>query len=219
MTLDPASPGKHLGAPLGVEGALFYPGFLSPTEQAGMRDDLRQRLRQAPFYRPAMPRTGKPLSVQMTNLGPQGWYCDRHGYRYIDRHPATGAPWPAMPPGVIQIWHDLTGSPTPPDACLVNYYDAGARMGLHRDQDEQDLSMPILSISLGDTAVFRLGGPNRRDKTRSLRLSSGDVLVLAGPARACFHGIDRILPGTSGLLPQGGRLNLTIRRARRPPGG
>ncbi len=154
------------------------------------------------------------MSVRMTNLGPLGWVTDSSGYRYQPRHPVTGRPWPAMPESLLRLWDEITGAPAPPDACLLNVYGPGSRMGLHRDADEADFAFPVLSISLGDTAVFRLGGPARRDPTRSFRLSSGDVCVLAGPARLWFHGVDRILPGSSRLIPGGGRINLTLRRAR-----
>ena len=112
------------------------------------------------------------------------------------------------------LWRRLADAAVPPDACLVNFYRGDARMGLHQDRDEADFSVPVLSVSLGDTAVFRLGGPRRGDPTRSLRLSSGDVCVLGGPARLAFHGIDRVIPGSSRLIPGGGRINLTLRRAR-----
>ncbi len=167
----------------------------------------------APFYRPLTPG-GKPMSVMMTNLGPLGWVTDARGYRYEPRHPGTGAAWPPMPAVLLELWRKLAGAEAPPDACLVNRYGPEAKMGLHQDRDEADFSFPVLSVSLGDTAVFRLGGPSRSDPTRTLRLSSGDVCVLSGPARLWFHGVDRILPGSSRLIEGGGRINLTLRRAR-----
>ena len=195
----------------GIEGFRLWPAALSPDEQAVLRDDVLTAIETAPFYRP-MTRTGRPFSVQMSNLGPLGWVSDRAGYRYQPTHPATGAPWPPMPQRLTDLWRELTGWCEPPDACLVNLYREGARMGLHQDLDEEDKAAPVLSVSLGDTAVFRIGaaagGP-----TRSVRLASGDVCALAGPARLARHGIDRILAGSSGLIPGGGRLNLTLRRA------
>ena len=165
---------------------------------------------EAPFYRPVTPG-GKPLSVRMTNLGPLGWVTDRGGYRYQPTHPETGRPWPPTPGRLLDLWAELLGGPAP-DACLVNLYDAGARMGLHQDRDEADLTAPVLSVSLGDEAVFRIG-PSGKGPTRSVRLRSGDVCALTGPARLARHGIDRVLGGSSNLIPGGGRLNLTLRRA------
>lgn len=168
--------------------------------------------RGAPFYRPVTPGGGT-MSVDMTNLGPLGWVSDAGGYRYQPVHPASGSAWPAIPPALLYLWAELADAATPPDACLVNLYRAGARMGLHQDRDEADFSFPVLSVSLGDTAIFRIGGLERQAPTRSLRLASGDVCVLAGEARLAFHGIDRILAGSSRLVPDGGRINLTLRRA------
>jgi alkylated DNA repair protein (DNA oxidative demethylase) len=173
-------------------------------------------LDRAPLYSPSMPRSGSPYSVRMSNCGPLGWLSDRSGYRYSPTHPVTAEPWPAIPPTVLDLWHATTGVAYVPEACLINYYGPTARLGLHRDQDEQAEDAPILSISLGDTALFRLGGPERKSPTRSVRLASGDAVVLEGPSRHWYHGVDRILPGTSRLLPEGGRFNLTLRRVTRP---
>jgi DNA oxidative demethylase len=159
---------------------------------------------------------GKPMSVRMSNLGPLGWVTDRSGYRYQPLHPVTGRPWPAMPQVLLDLWSELADPATPPDSCLVNLYRGAARMGLHQDRDEADLRFAVLSVSLGDTAVFRLGGVRRGDPTGSLRLASGDVCLLAGEARTAFHGIDRVLAGSSRLVPGGGRINLTLRRASPP---
>ncbi len=168
--------------------------------------------RVAPPHRPVTPG-GKTMSVAMTNLGALGWVSDAAGYRYAPRHPATGEPWPPIPAALTALWAELCDAHTPADCCLVNLYDASARMGLHRDNDEADFRFPVLSVSLGDTALFRIGGLDRRAATASLRLASGDVLVLGGEARRAYHGVDRILAGSSTLLPGGGRLNLTLRRA------
>ncbi|HYC99408.1 alpha-ketoglutarate-dependent dioxygenase AlkB [Brevundimonas sp.] len=195
----------------GLEGFRLWPGALSPADQAGLRDAVLAAVGAAPFYRPTT-RTGRPFSVEMSNLGPLGWVSDQAGYRYQPTHPATGAPWPPMPERLLRLWSELTGWPEPPDACLVNLYREGARMGLHQDLDEADRSAPVLSISLGDTAVFRIGAAGG-GPTRSVRLASGDVCALTGPARLARHGVDRILAGSSGLIPGGGRLNLTLRRA------
>ena len=156
---------------------------------------------------------GKAMSVAMSSFGPLGWTSDKSGYRYADRHPGTGQPWPDMPRALLDLWAELGDPRTPPDSALINLYRDDARMGLHQDRDEADPRFPVLSISLGDTAVFRIGGTSRKDPTKSLKLSSGDVCRLSGPARLAFHGVDRILPGSSGLVPGGGRVNITLRRA------
>jgi alkylated DNA repair protein (DNA oxidative demethylase) len=171
-------------------------------------------IRQAPLFQPVMPKTGRPFSVQMTNAGPLGWVSDRQGYRYQRDHPETGRRWPAMPKDLLDLWAEICGATAPePECCLINHYaTAKARMGLHLDKDEQTFELPVVSISLGDSAVFRIGGPARRAPTRSLELKSGDVVVMAGKSRLFYHGIDRIQPGTSGLVPGGGRINLTLRR-------
>jgi alkylated DNA repair protein (DNA oxidative demethylase) len=163
-----------------------------------------------------MPKSGNPMSVRMTNCGPLGWVTDEGGYRYQPTHPETGAPWPPMPTMLREAWQELSAYPQPAEACLINAYAASARMGLHQDRDEDELAAPVVSLSLGDTGVFRLGGLKRSDPTRSWRLDSGDAIVFGGPARLVFHGIDRILPGTSTLLPRGGRINLTLRRVTQP---
>ena len=193
-------------------GFVLLPGRLSRPEQEALVGELREVVREAPFFTPVMPRTGKPFSVRMTNCGPLGWVSDRAGYRYQPTHPVTGRRWPAMPAALLALWDEVTGHPQRPEACLVNFYGPEAKMGLHQDRDEEDFDAPLLSLSLGDTCRFRLGGPERSDRTRSFPLASGDVMILAGPSRLAFHGVDRILPGTSTLLTGGGRINLTLRR-------
>lgn len=201
----------------GAEGARLYEGMLDGPAQAALVASLRHALVQAPLFRPTMPRTGKPFSVRMTNLGPLGWVASKQGgYRYQAMHPDTGKPWPPIPEAVLAVWREVTGLAFDPEACLVNWYEPDAKMGLHRDEDEEAQDVPVVSISLGDEARFRLGGPERKGATTSLRLRSGDVLVLDGPARRCFHGVDRIYPGTSTLLEAPGRINLTLRRVSRP---
>jgi alkylated DNA repair protein (DNA oxidative demethylase) len=200
----------------------LVPGYLSPERQQALLAALRAALAEAPLFTPTMPRTGKPFSVRMSNLGPLGWVSDAEGgYRYQATHPETGRPWPAIPDMLLGAWDEIGGYGLPPEACLVNWYAPGARMGLHQDRDEQDLAAPVVSLSLGDTALFRIGGLRRSDPTRSFRLASGDAMALAGPSRLAFHGVDRVLAGASPLLPEGGRINLTLRRvgAAREPGG
>lgn len=196
-----------------LDGFRLIPGALGAAAQAALVAEVLALADEAPFYRPVTPG-GKPMSVVMTNLGPLGWVTDAGGYRYQETHPGTGRPWPPIPPTLLDLWARLADPVTPPDACLVNRYDAEARMGLHQDRDEADFDLPVLSVSLGDTALFRIGGLKRTDPTGSLRLSSGDVCVLGGAARLAFHGIDRVVAGSSRLIPGGGRLNLTLRRAR-----
>jgi DNA oxidative demethylase len=194
------------------KGVRHIPGHLDQHEQQSLLEDIRAVVRQAPLYRPEMPRSGKPLSVRMTNCGDLGWVADKSGYRYQDRHPVTGSPWPPIPDRLTRLWEELTGEAAPPQACLVNFYDASARMGLHQDRDESDFSAPVLSVSLGDACLFRIGGTERGQPTRSFRLESGDIVILGGESRLAFHGVDRIYPTTSTLLKDGGRINLTLRR-------
>jgi DNA oxidative demethylase len=194
------------------KGVRHIPGHLDRDEQQFLLEEIRAVVRQAPLYRPEMPRSGKPFSVRMTNCGDLGWVADRSGYRYQDRHPVAGTPWPPIPDRLLQLWNDLTGFAVPPQACLVNFYDPSARMGLHQDRDESDFSAPVLSISLGDACLFRIGGTERGQPTRSFRLESGDLVILGGESRLAFHGVDRIYPTTSTLLKDGGRINLTLRR-------
>jgi alkylated DNA repair protein (DNA oxidative demethylase) len=203
------------GVPL-APGLVYHPNYLDRAAQVHLLEDVCAVTRAAPLFAPTMPRTGSPFSVRMTNCGPLGWVSDREGYRYQAVHPMTGEPWPAIPPAARHAWDELSDFPHPPEACLVNFYDRRARMGLHQDRDEAELAAPVVSLSLGDTALFRYGGLARTDPTRSLRLRSGDALVFGGAAPLMFHGIDRLEPGTSDLLPQGGRLNLTLRRVTKP---
>ncbi len=197
-------------------GLVLHPGYLDRAAQEGLVEALRAVVRAAPLFAPRMPRTGRPFSVRMTNAGALGWVSDEAGYRYQPEHPGTGAPWPAIPQAALAAWRELSGYAHDPEACLVNVYEASARMGLHQDRDEDALDAPVVSLSLGDTALFRYGGQARRDPTRSVRLASGDALVLGGASRLAFHGVDRLLPGTSPLLTGGGRINLTLRRVTKP---
>ena len=196
-----------------LSGFTLLPGRLDPAEQAALVDAVLAAAAEAPFHRQLTPG-GKPMGVQNTGLGPLGWVTDVRGYRYEPNHPLTGKRWPPMPQVLQTLWAELVDARTPADACLVNLYREGAKMGLHRDEDEADFRFPVLSVSLGDTAVFRLGGLKRADPTRSVRLASGDVCLLAGESRLAFHGVDRILSGSSRLVPGGGRINITLRRAR-----
>lgn len=201
-----------------LDGFRLWPGLLGRADQEALRDEVFARFKTGPLYVPRMPKSGQPMRVRMTNFGALGWVTDKdNGYRYQATHPDTGRPWPEMPPRVLDLWNELSGYAAAPEACLVNLYEGDARMGLHVDSDEEAWDAPVLSISLGDTALFRIGGPVRSDPTRSVRLASGDVCMLGGASRRAYHGVDRILNGTSRLLPKGGRLNLTVRRVT-PPG-
>ncbi|MBO9100440.1 MULTISPECIES: alpha-ketoglutarate-dependent dioxygenase AlkB family protein [Rhizobium] len=196
-------------------GIRHLPGYLDRTAQEALVEQIRAVVAEAPLFVPAMPGTGKPMSVRMTNCGPLGWVTDKQrGYRYQSTHPGTERPWPAIPESLLALWVEVAGYEKPPEACLVNFYDDDAKMGLHQDKDEQDLGAPVVSISLGNSCLFRIGGASRTDKTSSIKLASGDIVVLGGEGRLCFHGVDRIYPSTSTLLRSGGRINLTLRRVK-----
>ena len=219
----PVAPACHRSPVMNVlpDGVRHLPGYLDPAAQEALVAAIREVVASAPLFQPVMPRTGKPLSVRMTNCGPLGWVADKAGYRYQLHHPATGEPWPAMPETLTTLWNDLAGYTHPPEACLVNFYEAGAKMGLHQDRDEDDLDAPVVSVSLGDDALFRVGETTKGGPTRSIRLRSGDIVVLGGEGRLCYHGVDRIYPATSTLLNSrdphtGSRLNLTLRRVTKP---
>jgi DNA oxidative demethylase len=196
-------------------GVDHFPGFLNRAAQEALRDEVRAILAEAPLFLPRMPRTGKPFSVLMSNCGPLGWVSDEAGYRYQPTHPETGRPWPAIPARLLEAFAAIAPGAPAPEACLINYYAAGARMGLHQDRDEEELAAPVVSLSLGDAALFRVGGLERNGPTRSFRLASGDAMSLAGEGRLAFHGVDRILAGSSTLILEGGRINLTLRRVTR----
>src|SRR5580658_9976061 len=201
MTLAEATAGRNES---GKTGFLLRPGYLDRAQQQALLAALRRIFEAAPLFTPRMP-----------SCGPLGWVSDEAGYRYQPTHPVTGRPWPPMPDVLIAMWNDLAGYPSPPEACLINFYGPAAKMGLHQDRDEEDFAAPVVSLSLGDSCLFRVGGLKRGDPTRSVQLSSGDAVVLGGDTRLAFHGVDRIEPGTSTLLPEGGRINLTMRRVNR----
>ncbi|HJS45665.1 MAG TPA: alpha-ketoglutarate-dependent dioxygenase AlkB [Rhizomicrobium sp.] len=204
-------------------GVFLWREKFSPAEQKKLRDDVMVRLEQAPLYRPVMPDTGKPFSVEESNFGKLGWVSDKSGYRYQPIHPVTGAPWPAIPQLLLDVWDEINAGPQP-ESCLVNLYRSGAKMGLHQDRDEKDVTAAVIGVSLGDEALFRIGGTfkngkwGRGGKTVSVTLASGDVIAFGGVARLAYHGIDRVKPGTSQLLAGGGRLSLTLRRVSLPFG-
>lgn len=194
---------------LRIRGFEIFRGFLDGPDQQALLADLRQVVEAAPLFSPQTPY-GKPMSVRMTSAGKYGWYSDRTGYRYEQHHP-DGQVWPAIPATVLAVWKRLVSRERAPDCCLINYYGEGARMGMHQDRDEADFSWPVLSVSLGDDGLFRIGNTTRGGKTESLWLQSGDVVLMGGEARLTYHGVDRIRAGSSALLPKGGRINLTCR--------
>lgn len=196
------------------QGFRYLPEYFDRKQQEQLVELVRAGIKTAPFYQPRMPRTGQPTSVIMSNFGELGWISEKSGYRYDPLHPATGEPWPKMPQELLDLWADVTNWPQNPQLCLINWYREKSRLGLHIDASEQAKDAPIVSVSLGDQALYRIGGLRRNDPTRSFKLSSGDVLVLADTARHCYHGVDRIYPGTSTLIPKGGRINLTLRVVR-----
>jgi alkylated DNA repair protein (DNA oxidative demethylase) len=194
---------------LSVKGFDIHSGLLDVTAQRSVLNAVRSVVTRAPFFRPEMP-SGKRMSVRMTAAGQYGWYSDKDGYRYVPTQP-SGQPWPDIPLEVLEIWQQVTGLERKPECCLINYYDAEAKMGLHQDRDEADMGWPVVSVSLGDEGLFRMGNVTRGGKTESMWLRSGDVVVMGGDARRAYHGVERIRAGSSKLLPKGGRLNLTLR--------
>jgi alkylated DNA repair protein (DNA oxidative demethylase) len=151
-------------------GLTYTPDYLDRAGQEKLLAAVVAVLETAPVFTPRMPRTGKPFSVRMTNCGRLGWVSDERGYRYQAAHPETCTAWPPIPEMALAAWTSLSGYTDPPDACLINFYGPGARMGLHQDRDEEELEAPVVSLSLGDTAVFRISGLARTDTTRSIKI-------------------------------------------------
>lgn len=206
--------GAFSGFPPGIA---YHRQYFDAVTQRILLTEISSILTAAPPFQPVMPRTGKPFSVMMSNCGPLGWVSDRSGYRYQPLHPVTSAPWPTMPARLLDLWQALSAAPAKPEACLINLYSSAAKMGSHQDRDEADILCPVVSVSLGDDAVFHIGGTSRSGPKSRVTLRSGDVLVMGGPSRLAFHGIDRLYPGTStldldALHPACRRLNLTVRR-------
>ncbi|SHH51229.1 alpha-ketoglutarate-dependent dioxygenase AlkB family protein [Marivita hallyeonensis] len=195
--------------PLNVRGFEIYSGYFDVSEQTFLVEEIRSCLRAAPLFQPVTPR-GNPMSVRMSSAGQFGWVSDRQGYRYEPKHP-SGVAWPAIPERLLETWRDLLPTARPPECCLINWYASDAKMGMHQDKDEADMDQPVVSVSLGDEALFRMGNQTKGGKTESIWLRSGDVVVMNGPARRAFHGIDRVRANSSTLLPNGGRINLTLR--------
>ena len=195
------------------KGVHWIPGFLDKDQQLEIVNEIREVIKISPLFHPQMAHTGRPFSVAMGNCGSHGWVSDKSGgYRYQSHHPVTGNPWPQIPDKLIKIWNEIACYAKPPQACLINYYNDNAKMGLHQDKDEEDFDAPVVSLSFGDTCLFRIGAQTRRAKTTSIKLKSGDAVILSGPSRLAFHGVDKIYRDTSTLLKNGGRINLTLRR-------
>lgn len=201
-----------IARPLDLNGVKIWKDALDRAAQEALVAQVREVLVAAPLTAPVTPG-GRRMSVRMSAAGRLGWVTDRGGYRYQGRHP-SGAPWPAIPPVALAAWQALSGWPDPPDCCLINWYGEGARMGMHQDRDEGDMVAPVLSLSLGDPATFRVGGADKPSPSRSVLLESGDAALIGGAARLAYHGVDRIRFGASTLLPKGGRINLTMRVVR-----
>lgn len=196
-----------------IYGFDYFPNYYNRLEQEDLLNDIRHIVKEAPLITPIMPKTGKEMSVRQTNCGELGWVTDKEqGYRYQKNHPITGKAWPDIPPSLQNLWQKLSGFPQPAEACLINFYAPQARMGMHQDKDEMELNAPVISISLGDSCLFRIGTTEKQGKTHSIRLNSGDVIMFGGKARLAYHGVDRIYPNTSTLLKVPGRVNLTLRR-------
>lgn len=192
-----------------VRDVKIFKGFVAPNSQRFLLGNIENVVQAAPLFTPVT-RNGASMSVRMTSAGKFGWFSDRRGYRYETRHP-TGVAWPEIPPAIIDIWAAITGVEKEPNCCLINYYSENSKMGMHQDRDEADFTWPVVSISLGDDALFRIGNIERGGTTQSIWLQSGDVLVIGGSARLVHHGVGRIRFGTSQLLAGGGRINLTLR--------
>lgn len=199
-------------AVLTLRGFEIHKGFLDAAGQRQVVEAVCEVVQAAPLFQPDTPY-GKPMSVRMSAAGAYGWFSDRSGYRYVRQHP-SGTPWPAIPQAVLGIWDKVTGLERRPECCLINYYGPDARMGMHQDRDEADFRWPVVSVSLGDDALFRIGNTMRGGKTESVWLQSGDVVVMGGDARLTYHGVDRVKAGTSRVLEKGGRVNLTLRVVR-----
>lgn len=192
-----------------LRGFDIFQTLLDQQEQESLLGDLRTVLWDAPLFSPVT-AGGRKMSVRMSSAGRLGWVTDAKGYRYQELHP-QGTPWPAIPERLLDLWRVLVSETRMPDCCLINFYGEGARMGLHQDKDEGDFTWPVLSLSLGDEGLFRVGGTSRSDPTSSVWLKSGDVVRMGGAARLAFHGVDKIRFGASRLLPRGGRIKLTMR--------
>ncbi|MEO8317967.1 MAG: DNA oxidative demethylase AlkB [Bradyrhizobium sp.] len=198
-----------------ADGAVLLRGFVKPFESE-LIAALRETVAQAPFRRMFTPG-GHQMSVAMTNCGNAGWVTDHTGYRYDGVDPNSAKPWPVMPLVFRTLAEAAAGEGGfenfVPDACLINRYVPGARMSLHQDRNEEDFGAPIVSVSLGLSAIFLFGGPKRADKPQRYRLEHGDVVVWGGPSRLFFHGVAPLADGEHAAMGRQ-RINLTFRKAR-----
>lgn len=194
-------------------GAMLLRGFATPNASA-LLEEVARVARVSPFRHLVTPG-GHTMSVAMTNCGRVGWVSDRSGYRYDSTDPDSGARWPAMPDAFADLALRAAAEGGfdryDPDACLINRYVAGSKLGLHQDRDEKDSWAPIVSVSLGLPAVFLWGGQRRSDAVRRMRLESGDVVVWGGPARFVYHGVAPLKAGSHPLTGDV-RINLTFRK-------
>ncbi len=190
-------------------------GFLDEHQQRRVIDWTRELCKEAPLVRPSMPN-GTPLSVRVTNAGSMGWWADSQGYRYTREHPTSGKRWPGAPAWVLAFANKALlqahHAPVAFDCVAVNYYAPGAKLGMHRDLSEADISQPIVSFSLGAPASFLMGGPERDDPVERFTLDTGDVCVMATPCRNWFHSVAKIHDNTMYSPTREGRINLTVRK-------
>lgn len=191
--------------------------WLPPAAVGEFIEGARIVCLDAPLLQPTMP-DGTPLSVKVASAGACGWWADRKGYRYVDKHPKTGKPFPAIPANLAAYaLGALTAVGLPPmrlDTMLINFYDDLAKLGLHVDRTEDDRTAPIVSFSVGADAVFLMGTWDKAGKTTQHILSTGDLVIQSGDSRQSFHGIKKLLPTMPNPLKHGGRLNFTFRKVR-----
>jgi DNA oxidative demethylase len=189
--------------------------YLNTHQQQELLWILREVGKRSPLFTPTM-KNGSPFNYQMTNCGKVGWVSDSSGYRYVDRHPVTNKPWEPIPKVIRDLAKSVAAQVEDnsyiPETCLINYYTQNSKLGIHQDNTEKNKTAAIISISLGDDGIFLIGGKRKKDPTREIILKSGDVLIMYGESRMFYHGVKAIIPGTSQLLRNGGRLNLTIRQ-------
>lgn len=197
-----------------ADGGVVLRGFAS-DHSPSLVAAVNEIAAAAPF-RKMMTPGGFRMSVAMTNCGRAGWVTDRSGYRYEPVDPMTGRPWPPLPASFLRLAAGAAGTAGypgfEPDACLMNSYEPGTRLSLHRDENERDLTQPIVSVSLGLRAVFLFGGDKRSDRPRRIGLESGDVVVWGGPLRLVYHGVAPLAEGEHPLTGRR-RINLTFRKA------